>query len=261
MLKLSRLPSGEPEIFASIQGEGVTCGCPSVFVRLALCNLACTWCDTKYTWDWAAYDIKTLVMGMEPIEVLRRVIGAATPFPSDRPAGAGREREQTRAPEPAPVVTNVVITGGEPLLQQGALVQLARQLKERSLRIEVETNATIAPSEELGTLVDQWNVSPKLSSSGNVLEQREVAEALRWFARNPAAFFKFVVVGPDDLAEIATLAERYGLGRDRILLMPEGTERQVLEERSQWLVKRCLELGYRFSPRLHIMLWGDERGR
>ena len=51
LLKLS-------EIFYSIQGEGVSIGRPSVFLRTALCNLKCKWCDTPYTWDWKKYDIK-----------------------------------------------------------------------------------------------------------------------------------------------------------------------------------------------------------
>ena len=56
LLKVSRQPSGEPEIFHSIQGEGVSAGTPTVFLRLATCNLACTWCDTRYTWDWRRFD-------------------------------------------------------------------------------------------------------------------------------------------------------------------------------------------------------------
>ena len=49
MLNIARLNS-VPEIFYSLQGEGSRCGTPAVFLRLAGCNLACKWCDTKHSW-------------------------------------------------------------------------------------------------------------------------------------------------------------------------------------------------------------------
>lgn len=235
MLHLSRMPEGAPEVFTSIQGEGVTIGLPSVFVRLAACNLRCVWCDTKYTWDWANYEPAREVMAMQVSEVIERV----------REAGP----------------RNVVITGGEPLLQGRALGPLVVALKEAGLRIEVETNGTVLPEAPLSELVDQWNVSPKLASSGNSLDEREVGAALQWFAACPKAYFKFVVVGPEDVEEAVGLADGYGMPRDRVLLMPEGTDARALTERSAWLVPRALELGVRYTTRLHILLWGDERGR
>src|SRR6185295_15813278 len=117
---LSRMPDGTAEIFASIQGEGITCGMPSVFVRLALCNLQCRWCDTKYTWDWTRYDRAAETMQVGPEDVVGRVLAAT---------GA--------------TVRNVVITGGEPLLQQRELADVARRLHDAGLRIEVETGGTI----------------------------------------------------------------------------------------------------------------------
>src|SRR3954454_16310714 len=103
------MPYGEPEIFASIQGEGASAGTPSVFVRLSLCNLACSWCDTAYTWDWKRYDPKAEIVEIEIDDVVARV---------ETLAGAS-----TRS---------VVLTGGEPLQQQGSLGELATVLKERS---------------------------------------------------------------------------------------------------------------------------------
>ncbi|MGE3268869.1 MAG: 7-carboxy-7-deazaguanine synthase QueE [Chloroflexota bacterium] len=235
MLKLSRMPSGEPEIFASIQGEGASAGTPSVFVRLSLCNLRCTWCDTAYTWDWERYDPKVEIVSLATEEIVARV-------------------EQMEA-------RNVVITGGEPLLQQGELMPLVETLKARGYRLEIETNGTTAPQPELASCIDQWNVSPKLANSRNSEEKRAVPTSLAWFAGQPNAYFKLVVAETGDLAEVDALIGRYGVPSSRVLLMAEGRAPAIQLERSRWLVAACQERGYRYTPRLHVLLWGDERGR
>ena len=233
-LKVSRLPTGEPEIFHSLQGEGAAIGTPSVFLRLALCNLACTWCDTKYTWDWRHYDYNQEVAELTPEQVEERILLY----------GCG----------------HLVITGGEPLLQQEGLAALIWSLKERGFSFEVETNGTIAPLSQLERDVDQWNVSPKLGTSGNAPERREVSSALEAFARFPHAYFKFVIVDGTELGELNGMILKYGLPKERIILMPEGRSPAELYAKSDWLSQRCLEEGFRFTPRLHILLWGDTRG-
>jgi 7-cyano-7-deazaguanosine (preQ0) biosynthesis protein QueE len=235
VLRLSRLASGEPEIFCSVQGEGISLGLPSVFVRLSLCNLRCSWCDTQYTWNWAQYDPKVEIIDLPIDDVLGRVQASG--------------------------VRNVVITGGEPLQQQRELTPLATALKDAGHRLEVETNGTFVPNAELAAAIDQWNVSPKLANSENPIEQRRVTRALAWFAAEARAVFKFVIVEPGDLTEVDELVTRFGLPPERVLLMPEGRSSTGLQERSRWLVDQACQRGYRFTPRLHVLLWGDERGR
>ena len=235
MLKVSRLPSGEPEIFHSIQGEGVTAGTPTVFLRLAMCNLTCTWCDTKYTWDWQHYDYQREVTSLPAEEVEERVLRFGCP--------------------------HLVITGGEPLMQQEELGPLALSLKRRGFHCEVETNGTLVPRPEMVEAVAQWNVSPKLANSGNRPERREVPQVLKAFRDLKSAYFKFVVVEPGDVEEVCSLVDRYGIPPHRVVLMPEGTTAQTIEARGQWLARECMKRGFRYSTRLHILLWGDERGR
>ena len=148
MLKVSRMPSGEPEIFRSLQGEGVTAGTPSVFLRLATCNLACTWCDTKYTWDWQSHAYGAEVMALSGEEVNKRVLAFD--------------------------LLHLVITGGEPMLQQKELAPLAVSLRQRGFFCEVETNGTLVPDAEMVEAISQWNVSPKTASSGNPNGRREL---------------------------------------------------------------------------------------
>lgn len=232
-LLLSCMTDRQPEIFSSIQGEGASAGVASTFVRLATCNLRCTWCDTAYTWDWSRFDRAEQTIEMRVEAIAQDVVA--------------------RAPR------NVVITGGEPLIQRRQLLPLVALLKDAGMRIEIETNGTIAPG-ELSDSIDQWNVSPKLRHAGNEGLDRLPESALRDFAGRANAFFKFVVQQESDLAEVEAIREEYGIPRERIVLMPEGTTAAQLNARSPWLAEICAERGYRFSSRLHILIWGDKRG-
>nr|HEX4316895.1 7-carboxy-7-deazaguanine synthase QueE [Kofleriaceae bacterium] len=226
------------ELFASIQGEGPSVGVPSVFVRLAECNLACTWCDTKYTWDWEHYDREREVREVAVDDVAEEVVELA---------GAGAR--------------TLVVTGGEPMLQQFELVPLLVKLRAFGFRVEVETSGTITPEPAIAAVVDQWNVSPKLASSGNKRTARLRAAPLGWFAAAPNAGWKLVATSEADLAEIDDLVATYAVPAARVTVMPEGTDAATLAERARWLVPACVQRGWRFGTRMHVVLWGSERGR
>lgn len=232
------MTDGQPEIFASIQGEGISTGVPSVFVRLGECHLKCTFCDTKYTWDWDHYDKAEQTIAIESSAVLDRIASMAE----------GHTR-------------NVVITGGEPMLQQAHLVDLARELRARGFAIEIETSGTIEPQVALAESITQWNVSPKLESSGNAKTARLRSGPLVWFAASPHAHFKFVVMSNADLDEIVAIAKQFAIPPARITVMPEGTDPVTLTARARELVEPVRKLGYRLGTRMHVLLWGSERGR
>ena len=218
-----------------MQGEGVHSGTPSVFLRTYRCNLSCTWCDSKYTW----LDQDKARSGVD-----------YTPMPAsaviDKITSYGCK--------------HLVLTGGEPLLHQRVLAPILAGLKGSGFFIEVETNGTIAPSAELEASVDCFNVSPKISNSLVEEGVRIRPDSLKAFVRSRKAWFKFVVCDQKDLAEIEGVVSKFGLPRDRVILMPEGIDTATLLARGRWLVDVCKEKGVRFSLRLHILLFGNKRG-
>ncbi|WP_062785250.1 7-carboxy-7-deazaguanine synthase QueE [Novosphingobium capsulatum] len=245
-LALATTTPGEPEIFASLQGEGPSAGRPSLFIRLSRCNLACQWCDTAYTWrftgdnrphrDGQAFERNSNQLILQEDDVVARLLA----FPQDR----------------------VVVTGGEPLLQAAALARVLAALKATrpGLHVEIETNGTLAPSPAIDPLIDQFNVSPKLAHSGNPAELALIPERLTAWAADPRAFFKFVVASPADCDEVAALQACYGIPGERLFVMPEGTDSETLRSREKWLSALALENGWRMTDRLHIHLYGDTRG-
>ncbi|HEY2430886.1 MAG TPA: hypothetical protein VGI06_18260, partial [Acidimicrobiales bacterium] len=152
----------------------------------------------------------------------------------------------------------LVITGGEPLLQQSRLVPVAAAAHGRGWRVEVETNGTLAPGAELAALVDQWNVSPKLAGSGVDSARRQAPEALRALAATGRAIAKFVVTGADELDELASVVAAAGLRE--VWIMPEATDASTLVSRLAELAPAVLERGWNLSGRLHVLMWGDARG-
>ena len=102
--------------------------------------------------------------------------------------------------------------------------------------------------------------SPYADPGSGVAEERRIQpEAIRAFLA-AEAWWKFVVCDAADLAEVLRLAERFALPRGRILLQPEGTRTEDLAERGPWVAEACTRHGFRFSPRLHVLLWGARRG-
>lgn len=246
-MKLARLPNGSPEIFRTLQGEGVTAGCPAVFLRLSLCNLHCSWCDTPFTWNWK---------GTSWVHQNERKFAKEEHLIELNPSEIAHLLEMT-----AQDGDRLVITGGEPLLQQRELARLLTLVRHYFSAVEVETNGTQVPIREILPFISQFNVSPKLANSGNNLPLRIKKEALQFFAENDESFFKFVVTSPGDLAEVLSLQTKFKLPKKRILLMSEGCTPAALAQNRTHVVEACLEHGLRFCDRLHVQIWGDERGR
>ncbi|WP_328373289.1 7-carboxy-7-deazaguanine synthase QueE (plasmid) [Streptomyces sp. NBC_00445] len=217
----------------TFQGEGPSCGHPALFIRLSRCNLTCTKCDTKYTWDWSQFDPRK--------ESTKRTVADLMAWATSSP------------------VELVVITGGEPLLQQARLVPLVEQLLAAGKRVEFETNGTIAPVPEL--LVDgvRFNVSPKIASFGMDEAKSVVPAALKAFVASGRAAFKFVASSVADLDRIAELADAHRL--TPVWVMPEGTTADAITETTQVLADAVAARRWHFTTRLHVLAFADARGR
>jgi 7-carboxy-7-deazaguanine synthase len=244
---LSLMPQGGPrqvpiaETFISLQGEGKLSGVPSFFIRVSGCNLRCTWCDTPYA-SWA-------------------------------PEGEPRTIEALLCQADA-APRHIVITGGEPMMFP-QVVSLAEAFRGRGSHITIETAGTIFRS----LPCDLMSISPKLASStpgtAQVPDPRDPTGA--WRQRHqerrlnlealqklideyPQRQLKFVVTGPEDLGEIQALLDQLtGWNDADILLMPEGVT-PPSHEMKQWLAAECIARGWRYCPRLHIELFGNQRG-
>ena len=217
----------------TFQGEGPSCGHPALFIRLSRCNLTCTKCDTKYTWDWTQFDPRK--------ESTKRTVPDLVAWAASSP------------------VELIVITGGEPLLQQERLVPLVRRLLATGKRVEFETNGTLAPLPELVVDGVHFNVSPKLASFGMDEARSVVPAALEAFVASGRVAFKFVASSVGDLDRIAELADAHQLAP--VWVMPEGTTADAITAATRALADAVAARHWRFTTRLHVLAFADARGR
>ena len=230
------------EIFGpTVQGEGKSSGLPVVFLRLAGCNLACAWCDTRYAWDWTNHDEAKESHPMEVGEIASQLSALAVHFEVDQKK-------------------SLVISGGEPLIQHKELLPLIKFLKDDGWWVEIETNGTVRPPEEFLAIVDQVNCSPKLSNSQDSRKRRVRPEALAVLGQSEKVYFKFVVETNQDIDEVKEYVKDHNLEPGRVYLMPLGKTRDALAITSPMAQQVAAENGFLFSPRLHVELFGTRRG-
>lgn len=213
------------EIFFSIQGEGSNIGSPSIFVRLAGCNKRCSFCDTKYAWE-----------NGEEMSVLD-VLLAITSYNC----------------------RHVTFSGGEPLLQQGELVDLMEKLlSTRSLfyYFEIETNGSIPPTKRLAELTDLFIVSPKFED----FEYVPVFSDIESLAERPEVVFKFVVDKKEDMEDILQFIHKYNHCGREVFLMSCSTTVEEHNSRLPMLIEEAKKHNFRVTPRLQILAYGNKRG-
>lgn len=231
-------------VFYTLQGEGPLIGVPSVFVRLDTCNLRCKWgdilCDAHYT-SWTPGELR--VSGEDLVDQVFEYI----------------RRHKCR---------HLVITGGEPLLQEEVVQLLCREALIGKVHSTIETNGT----KFISCSADLICISPKLKSStpvGTKYEAMHVSN--RW---NPITvkrlmecyeyYFKFVIDDPDrDVPEVLGMLEEVGQKVNdpwHVLFMPQGIDSLDLEIKGKALAEWCKKLGVRMTPRLQVSLWGNTPG-
>jgi organic radical activating enzyme len=236
-LKLSNSTYYVSEIFESIQGEGNYAGVYALFIRFHFCNLSCNWCDTKYTWLEKSGNFK-----LYDAEEIKNIIAAAKPH-------------------------HIIFTGGEPTFYR------LDKLVVDNKKFHVETNGTCIPTEKLEIeLKDKthiqreamafeiiknfnWVVSPKLGNSYQTFDQSK----FNYWPNNDFSIFKFIVRSDIDIDEVDQFVDTFKINKHKVYIGIEGVS--LHSQLQPNLVEEIIKRAYNYSPRLHVMLWGNEKGR
>ena len=238
------------DLHTCIQGEGKYAGIPHILIRLSGCNLNCQFkdsiCDTSYA-SWRPEKGTYLLEDVEKILVKN------------------------------PQIKHSFITGGEPTIYPDELCEIYRLLKSYNHFVSIETNGT----NEISCTFDFLSISPKMRNStpipGSIINDdyisvtvketdKKTHEAkrinlpvLKQLTNKNNYQLKFVVSVFDDLEEIQELQNTLKIPSSNIFLMPEGISQKQLNDKRKWLIELCINHGYNFSDRLHIIAYGNKR--
>jgi 7-carboxy-7-deazaguanine synthase len=209
------------ERFYSIQGESTRAGLPCLFIRLAGCNLRCRYCDARYTYE-------------EPGEPMAAaaLVAWVEQFPG----------------------VLVELTGGEPLLQEGA-IDLMGTLVATGRQVLLETNGSLsvaAVPEQVGIILDvkcpdSGMASHNLPANLDCLRERRL--------RGSTDEIKFVLSSEDDFLWARDLVARHGLDRKAMVLFSPVQPLLAPGRLAELLLAHRLNV--RLQLQLHTLLWPD----
>ncbi len=237
------------EIYASLQGEGLLTGTPSIFVRTSGCNLRCWFCDTPFaSWNPEGEFLQIAEISHRISQRIKQAIATQGETHSDQ----------------QPKIKHVVLTGGEPMIY-ACLPELTSDIRQAGLHLTIETAGTVWRDLEC----DLWSISPKLASSApkqpgswQIAHQarRQRLDVVRRMMQQSYQL-KFVVNDLQDAQEVLNYLELLGqYESSRVLLMPQGTTVQQLDAQAAWLRPWCEQHGFTYCQRQHIYWYGNRRG-
>ena len=259
--------------FYTVQGEGISSGIPSYFVRLGICNLTCgmsrkftnqlekeqkledgeifvgdlheqglaTWtCDSTSQWLWRGED--------KEFDYL-----------------INRWKEEGVYEDVKNGLVHIIWTGGEPTIKghQESIINFTNYWMSRYLDVnnvtpfyEIETNGTILIDVKLFNMLDQINCSPKLSNSGMTAKQRINPEAIERIKLHKNYQFKFVISTEDDVLELfRDFVEPFNIPLKNVVCMPGLDDASNFEERTRFVMEMAKKYRFRGLTRLHIAAW------
>ena len=234
------------EVFYSIQGEGKTTGVPSVFVRLAGCNLMCGGMGTQFDGElhngaeWRCDTVEVWMNGKS--KNIKYILD-------------DNHKQKIKAG------AHIILTGGEPLMQSkplGEFIDYVRNEINPEAYFEVETNGTVHPSQYLRERVNLWNCSPKLSNSGMDKSATFKPDVIK-ILNKENTIFKFVVNSQKEWKEITNDYIEL-INYDKIWLMPAGENQELLNQNKHYVVELAKENNVNFCTRLHIEIWNKKTG-
>jgi len=258
--------------FYSVQGEGISTGIPSYFVRLANCNLTCgmsrsfankilkekllddgeiikgdlelegkaTWtCDSTSQWLWRGVeqDFQYLINQWKEQEIYDDILSGTI---------------------------HVIWTGGEPTIKshQEDIVTftnawLSKHIDDhRSPYYEIETNGTIVIEDALFQMLNQINCSPKLANSGMTEKQRINPEAIKRIMSHNNYQFKFVISNEGDIKEIfSDFIVPFSIPLKNVVVMPGMDSQTQFHERTNFIMEMAKKYKVRGLSRMHISAW------
>ncbi len=274
------------EAFYSIQGEGVHMGTPSVFLRLFGCNFECQgFGQGRDKSKWVPRDQMPHVTDTNRLNYKSYKDLPVAHIGCDSSASWSHLYKHLASNEEAHILgkklraltpnnnwkgIHLVITGGEPMLWQRALPDLLSDDSLEGLEhITFETNATQKLSVKFREFMETsgyyrhvtWACSPKLGISGEDWKDAIKPEVVKGYStlNDSQLFLKFVVQDQEDIKEVKTAQHAYGLDVP-VYLMPVGGTVEGLELTERQVAEVSMKNGFRFSPRLHVHLFGNAWG-
>lgn len=212
-----------------LQGEGNLVGKKMLLIRVANCNVHCTDCDSKNTWN------KDGVVSYS-VEELSELVGL-------------KKKEKD--------FDYIMFTGGSPALYKDFIYRFILLNQQYKYQIEDAGDTDWSIFKQFDNIY--FSFSPKIGA----LQGQSVISEWKAFDNLPYNYICKVVVDRNEwgknLKDIQSFQQKYKIPNDKIYLMPKGIHREEIIEQSQFIIEKCFEYNYQFSPRLHVLVYDNKK--